>query len=142
VRGGHLAGELCVLDTRPRELTPAQLGDLLRLADDIRFELELRRATGRLRAVHDAIVSAALDCIITIDATGQVMEFNPAAEATFGYRREEAIGREMSELIVPPHLREAHRRGVARLLATGDPRILNRRVEIEAMRRDGGLFPV
>jgi diguanylate cyclase (GGDEF)-like protein/PAS domain S-box-containing protein len=100
------------------------------------------RELNQLRAVHDAIVAAALDCIITIDADGRVVGFNPAAEAAFGYSRAEAIGREMGELIVPPHLREAHRRGVARLLASGEPRILNRRVEIEAMRRDGTVFPV
>ncbi len=81
--------------------------------------------------MHDAIVAAALDCIVTIDAEGRVIEFNPAAERTFGYAREEVVGRTMSELIIPPRLREAHERGMARLLGTGEMRILNRHVEVD-----------
>jgi PAS domain S-box-containing protein len=71
-----------------------------------------------------------------------VVEFNPAAERTFGYRSEDAIGREMAELIVPPDLRESHRRGLARVLAGGEPRVLDKRFEIEAVRADGTRFPV
>jgi PAS domain S-box-containing protein len=63
------------------------------------------------------MLEAALDCVITIDHQGRVVEFNPAAERTFGYRREEAVGREMAELIVPAALRARHRDGLARLVA-------------------------
>jgi PAS domain S-box-containing protein len=77
-----------------------------------------------------------------MDHRGRVLEFNPAAERTFGYRREDVVGRDMGDLIVPPELREAHRRGPARHLAGGEPRILGRRVEIEAIRADGSRFPV
>lgn len=70
-------------------------------------------------AHYRTIVEAALDCIVTIDAHGNVVEFNPAAEKTFGYRKEEAVGRELAELIVPPEHRDAHRKGLARYLATG-----------------------
>jgi PAS domain S-box-containing protein len=93
----------------------------------------------RLR--RDAL-EAALDCYIGIDAAGLVVEFNAAAERTFGYTRAEAIGRPMAELIVPPHLRDSHARGIARHLATGESRILGRRIEVDAMRADGGVFPV
>lgn len=54
-----------------------------------------------------AIPDSALDCIITMDASGQVVEFNPAAERIFGYSREEAVGKELAKLIIPPSLRNA-----------------------------------
>ena len=95
-----------------------------------------------LAARHSAILEAALDCIITIDDQGHVLEFNPAAERTFGYTREEAIGRPIDSLIIPPALRSRHRRGLSRFRATGEERVLNRRIEIEAMRSDGSTFPV
>src|SRR5687767_10028817 len=89
-----------------------------------------------LAARHSAILEAALDCIITIDDQGRVLEFNPAAERTFGYTRENAIGRPIDALIIPPALRSQHRRGLARFRATGEARVLNQRIEIEAMRSD------
>ena len=89
-----------------------------------------------------AIMEAALDCIVTIDAEGIVREFNPAAEAVFGYGREEALGRRLSELIIPPRLREAHERGLRHYFETGDGPVLGKRIEVTAMRRDGEEFPV
>jgi PAS domain S-box-containing protein len=71
-----------------------------------------------------------------------VVEFNPAAERTFGYRREQAIGSEMAELIIPPALRARHRSGFSRLLATGEERLVDRRIELTGMRADGAEFPV
>lgn len=99
-------------------------------------------------AVHEsearmrAILEAALDCVVTMDEHGCVVEFNPAAERTFGYARDEVLGREMAELIVPPHLREMHRRGLKRYLESGNAVVLNRRIEITGMRADGVEFPV
>jgi PAS domain S-box-containing protein len=89
-----------------------------------------------------AVLHAALDCVVAIDGMGRVIEFNPAAERTFGYTAEEAIGREMVELIVPPSLRERHRTGFARYLAGGAPVVLERRIEITGMRASGEEFPV
>src|SRR5207245_6031292 len=66
-----------------------------------------------------AILESALDCIITMDHQGKVLEFNPAAEKTFGYHRDEAIGQLLSDLIIPPSLRERHQKGLSRYLATG-----------------------
>ncbi|MGD1051819.1 MAG: PAS domain S-box protein [Solirubrobacteraceae bacterium] len=88
-----------------------------------------------------AVLDAALDCVISIDDRGRVSYFNSSAERTFGYSRDEAIGRDLAELIMPPALRDAHRRGLRRHLATGESRILDRRVELSAMRADGSLFP-
>jgi PAS domain S-box-containing protein len=103
------------------------------------------RAEERLRASEErasAIFEAALDCVITMDHTGTVLDFNGAAEATFGYSREQAAGRPLAELIVPPELRAAHRAGLERYVATGEATILNHRLELEGMRADGTRIPV
>ena len=77
-----------------------------------------------------------------MDAGGRVLEWNPAAERTFGWTAAEALGREMADLIVPPALRERHRAGLARYLAGGAPVLLDQRIEITAVRRDGQEIPV
>ena len=107
--------------------------------------LEHRWAEAGVRAahtVHRAILEAALDCIISMDDHGRITEFNPAAEATFGYRRDDVIGREMADVIIPPSLRDAHRRGLARYLASGETRVIGRRIEINGLRADGAEIPV
>jgi len=89
-----------------------------------------------------AVVESALDCVISMDYRGRVIEFNPAAEATFGYSRDEAIGSELRELIVPPAAREGHRQGLARYRETGKSEILGTRIEVSGMRSDGSLLPI
>jgi PAS domain S-box-containing protein/diguanylate cyclase (GGDEF)-like protein len=101
---------------------------------------ETALATSEAR--NRAIIDTALDCIITIDAAGRVLEFNPASERTFGYARNEVLGKELAELIVPPAQRAAHREGLRRVARGGEARILGRRLELSAMRRDGSEFPV
>jgi PAS domain S-box-containing protein len=96
-------------------------------------------STGEAR--HRAILEAALDGVISIDERGRLTYINPAAERIFGYRADEALGRELAETFVPPSLQDAHRRGLARYLATGRASILGRRIEITAMRADGSEFP-
>ena len=94
------------------------------------------------RTPYAAVVSASLDPVITMDHQGRVIDFNAAAEDTFGYNRADVLGREMAEVVVPPRLRDAHRRGLARYLETGDGPVLGRRVELTAVRADGLEFPV
>jgi PAS domain S-box-containing protein len=101
-------------------------------------EMELKRSEVR----KAAIVDSALDCIVTIDHMGCITEFNPAAEHTFGYRRDEVLGKHLADVIIPPSLRENHRQGFARYLATGEARVLGKRMEMTAVRADGGEFPV
>jgi len=99
----------------------------------------------RLRAseaVAASVVRAALDCVVTMDHDGRVLDFNPAAETTFGYAREEAVGQVLAELIIPPALRELHREALQRYLRTREPGILGRRLELTAMRADGSVIPV
>ena len=88
------------------------------------------------------ILEAVLDCIITIDHRGRIIEFNPAAERTFRYKRSEVMGHEMAQLIIPPALRASHREGLARYLAAGTGGAIDRRFETTAMRADGTEFPV
>ena len=89
-----------------------------------------------------AYLEAAIDCVIVADASGRIVEFNPAAERTFGYSRKEALGRTMAELIVPPSLRERHTAAFARFVKTREGSMLGRRVELTGMRADGSEFPV
>jgi PAS domain S-box-containing protein len=103
--------------------------------------VEADRAIGAATSL-DAYLQAALDCVIMADASGRIVEFNPAAEQTFGYTREEALGRTMAELIVPPSLRERHTRAFARFVETREPRLFGRRLELTGMRADGSEFPV
>jgi PAS domain S-box-containing protein len=98
----------------------------------------LRESDARGRATLDA----ALDAIVTMDESGRVVEWNPAAERTFGYTRDEAIGHDMAELIVPPRLRDQHRSGLVRYLTSGARTILDQRLEIDAIGKDRGEFPV
>src|SRR3954452_4619289 len=104
----------------------------------------LERAGERARAGEhlSAYLEAAIDSVIVADASGRIVEFNPAAERTFGYSREEALGRTMAELIVPPSLREDHNAAFARFVKTRDGSMLGRRVELTGMRADGSEFPV
>jgi two-component system NtrC family sensor kinase len=88
------------------------------------------------------MIATALDCIIVIDDAGLVIEFNPAAERTFGYSRAEAIGKPMAELVIPPALRARHAAGIARFLETNEARLIGQRIEIDGMRADGSVFPV
>jgi PAS domain S-box-containing protein len=101
-------------------------------------EKELKHSEAR----KAAILQSALDCIMTIDHDGCITEFNPAAEHTFGYHRDEVLGKHLADVIIPPSLREKHRQGFARYLATGEARVLGKRIEMTAVRADGTEFPV
>src|SRR6187551_677782 len=92
--------------------------------------------------LNAAIMQVVDDCIVAIDEQGRVIKFNPAAEITFGWSRADVLGRPLNELIVPPVHRAAHQNGFARYLATGEKRMIGRRVETEAARADGSIFPV
>jgi two-component system NtrC family sensor kinase len=90
-------------------------------------------------ALNAAIVASATDCIITLDETGRVVEFNPAAEKTFGRRRSDVLGQLIDMLIAPPHQRQSYVENFTRFVASGARD--GRRHEIEAMRADGSVFP-
>src|SRR5437867_4066269 len=94
------------------------------------------------QARRSAILESALDCIVTIDHEGKIFEWNRAAENTFGYRRSDALGKVMADLIIPPALRQRHQQGLANYLAGGKSAMLGKRLELTAMRADGTEFPV
>ena len=128
-----------------RALDAELLATMSTLGDQIGQAVERRRDAEVLRAKearHRAMLDAALDCVVTMDHQGRVVDFNPAAERTFGYRAGDAVGRDMADLIVPPELRERHRRGLARYMETEEPVLLDRRLEITGLRADGTTLPV
>ena len=88
------------------------------------------------------ILDTAYDAVVAMDSNGRIIDWNRQAAVTFGWSREEALGRNLAETIVPPSYREAHARGLARFLETGAGPVLNQRIEISALRRDGREFPV
>ncbi|MDO8465735.1 MAG: EAL domain-containing protein [Gallionella sp.] len=107
----------------------------LAIADDTR---KLAENEARLWTT----VNSALDAVISIDATSRVIGFNPAAEAIFGWTKQEIIGQQMTGLLIPERYRNGHQSGLTRYLQTGETHILNHRIEITALRRDGTEFPV
>jgi two-component system NtrC family sensor kinase len=122
------------------------------------LEIETLRAVAGLIGVaiaHDQTVSAlrdserrfrgilesALDGIVSTDDQGGILEFNPAAEVIFGTARHCVVGAKIRDVIIPERLRAAHDAGMARYLATGDSRSLNRRIEVTALRGGEEEFP-
>jgi PAS domain S-box-containing protein len=145
VKSGSVCGviELYSVEVQPPD--PELLRTLTVIGHQIGRVLEQARAEDLVReaeALKTAIVDTTLDCVVTVDAESRIMEFNPAAERTFGYRRADVIGKSMPELIVPPALRHRHMTGFARYLATGYSRMMGHRGEFSAMRADGTEFPV
>jgi PAS domain S-box-containing protein len=91
---------------------------------------------------HKAIADSAFDAMITIDIDGLVVSFNNSAVDMFGFSRTEVIGRRISDLIIPPDLREAHEAGMERFRAEGVGQILNQQIEITAQHADESTFPI
>jgi len=92
-------------------------------------------------ALKQGVIDAALDAVITADRDCRVIGWNAAAERIFGHRRDAIMGRPIGDTIVPPHHRGAHEAGLARYHRTGCPHVLGQRLEMEAMRADGSIFP-
>lgn len=145
VAGQNVLGVMEFFAPEPRRAEPSVLALMSAAGSQIGQFIDRRRALQRViesEALSSAMVSAALDCVISIDASGCILEFNPAASMTFGISREDAIGRELAALIVPEELRERHRAALRRCVETGEGRILGKRLEMPAVRADGTGFPV
>ena len=112
------------------------------IGEDITERKQAEAALQISEARKNAIVQSSLDCIVTMDHEGKILEFNPAAEKVFGHARAEVVGRELAQVIIPPSLRERHRQGMLHYLATGETRVIGKRIEITAIRSDGSEFPV
>lgn len=107
---------------------------------DRRFSLQAMELESSRR--HQQIVETALDAFVGMDAGGIVTDWNMQAERTFGWPRGEVIGRVLADVAIPERFREAHTQGLRRFGKTGDGPVLNRRVEITALHRDGHEFPI
>ncbi|MDN3922561.1 ATP-binding protein [Roseateles violae] len=101
----------------------------------------LQRERGS-EARKSAILDHALEAMVSTDAAGHIVEFNPAAEQMFERRLDEVRGADVAELLIPPRYRARHRAGLERLAAGAAPSLLGRRLEMHALRRDGSEFAV
>ena len=146
---GKLVGVLCNEHTgplRPWMLEEQQFGHAiaalvslaLEAVERLHAEGALRKSEGRTRLIIDTALSA----VISMDHKGYIIGWNTKAEQIFGWTRQEAIGRPMTETIIPYTHRDAHQRGLDHFLKTGEGPILNKRIEITALRRDGTEFPI
>ncbi len=137
-----------VLELFNREVLENDAGliDLVgKVASQIGSYLPRKEAEAALRRSEElkgGLLESAFDCIIGMNHEGRIIEFNPAAEKTFGYERGSVIGAELAELIIPPQLRDRHRRALKRYLQTEEGLIIGRRIELTGMRADGSVFPV
>ncbi|HKQ62237.1 MAG TPA: PAS domain S-box protein [Candidatus Polarisedimenticolaceae bacterium] len=116
-----------------------------RVLEQRRLRVEKARAATVLAEIQERtrrILDTASDGFVAMDEEGRIIDWNAQAEATFGWSRREAIGRSMADTILPERYRQAHRDGVQRFRDTGTGRILGRRIEIEALHREGHEFPV
>jgi diguanylate cyclase (GGDEF)-like protein/PAS domain S-box-containing protein len=88
------------------------------------------------------ILETAYDAYVAMDGEGKIIDWNDRAEALFGWKREEVLGRTVAETIVPPHFRDLHVRGLGHFMETGEGPVLNKRIELSAIERGGREFPV
>jgi PAS domain S-box-containing protein len=142
---GKVLGALAIYYEEPRMPTTVDQDLIEQFTQIARIAVESAQNDTALRsseARKTAILDSALDCIITIDHEGCITEFNPAAQRTFGYRREDVVGVPLANVIIPPSFRELHRSGLARHVSTGEARVIGKRVEMTAVRSDGSEFPV
>ena len=112
----------------------------LTLAIGVVERIRLEQLEGQAR--YQGIVDSALDCILSMDADGRLIEFNPAAEALYGYPRDRAIGQSAYQLVVPPDKRAMLRERLEEYKAHGDSTIFGRRFDTSSLRADGSEFPV
>lgn len=147
--GGTVIGIICHEHIgRPRTWTleeqqfAGSLADLAALALESAERKQAEKALKQSEARTRAILSNALDAIVTVDENSVIVEWNPRATIVFGWTREEAIGRTLYETVIPKRDHSRHRAGVAHFLATGEAAIFNRRIEITAIDKAGREFPV
>lgn len=139
---GHLGFDDCV---RERNWGSNELHLLQTTAALIHASVVRQNTAEQLRrndALRAAMLDVALDCIVMMDEAGRILEFNPAAVSTFGWRRDEALGRNVGDLLVPERLRAAHELGFREANDTQSMRFSGQRAELTALRRDGTEFPI
>jgi PAS domain S-box-containing protein len=136
--GGLVWVSVCMAAVRGRD---GAVEHCIAMIHDITAQKLAQAAREEVEARREAVLECSLDSIVTMDEQGRIVDFNAAAERTFGYPRGEAVGRKVEDLLVPERLRAAHRQGLLRHASVGEGPVLNRRMEMPAMRADGSEFP-
>ena len=91
----------------------------------------------------NTIISTSLDAVIVADQTGKILEFNPAAEEIFGHKATEVFGRNIGDVVVPPHFMEQHKAGMERIRTKGERHFVGQgRTQLQGLRSNGEIFPV
>jgi PAS domain S-box-containing protein len=121
-----------LFDARLTDHMARMLQQVAQANQELKANIELTRS----------VIDTAFDAYIAMDSEGCVLDWNRQAELTFGYAREQALGRPLAELIIPPSHRAAHWQGLKRYLETGEGPVINQRIEVNAQHRDGHEFPV
>ncbi len=124
----------------PRENQKENQNVFMVIAHDVTERREAADALRRSEAHKAALLDAALDCIISIDPEGRIIDWNAAAERTFGYTHAEAAGQPVTALILPPPLRASYQHGLMRYLQNGTWPAFHTQIELPAQRRDGTQF--
>lgn len=114
------------------------ISQVIDITDRKRIEQALRIREEETRR----ILETAQDAFVAMNREGRIVDWNRKAEAIFGWPRDEAVGRLVGETLIPDRLRDDHYRGLERFLATGEGPVLEKRLELRALRRDGTEFPV
>ncbi len=118
--------------------SPILIAVIRDVSDRKKIEDELKAE----QALKSGVIEHSLNAIVVIDEDGMVNDFNKSACKTFGYLKDEVIGREMADLIIPEDQRHHHRNAMKHYLKTGQGNILNQRIEVLAMRKNRELFPI
>ncbi len=126
---------LSVVHVERRRVLLAVLQDVMKRKES---EERIRSNEEKLRSISEA----ALDAVIMMNPRGEAMHWNPAAAKMFGYSAEEAIGREIHDLLTPDSLRDTANKALARFFKTGQGRAVGRTLELRAMRKGGEEFPI
>ncbi len=144
VHGEQSVGVVTLGRSSDRRLSPAELERIRYLATQAAVGLShafaLRRARNQA-ALNRAVLDTAYDAFVSFDERGYVTAWNPRAEAIFGWTSMEAAGRELGELVVPSDQRGWYREQIAAFLEGENGDLLNRRVEVTGLHRDGHEFP-
>lgn len=142
---GRVIGAMEFFTSHPRRLDNSLLRSMVVIGSEIGEFLErtrIEQLAHEGEARKTAVVDAALDCIVMMDAEGRVTEFNPAAETTFGYKRADVLGKPLAELIIPERFRSEYTGRIAEHFARRQSDTLIPRGEFVALRADGSEFPV
>ena len=128
---------------RAKKLSEDEVGSLTDAFNQmlIRIEhqtIQISESEERLRSV----LNSAMTAVIVMDIDGKIIDWNARAEKMFGWSREEVLNNDLANTIIPPHMREAHRTGMKTFLATGEAKVLDQLIEMEALHRSGRLFPI